>query len=86
VRVIGGGHSWTPMVNSSDHLLSLDEFDRIISIDKEKLQATFEAGIRIGSLARALEPHGLGIQNMGTTDKQSFVTYCLCFVSLASHP
>lgn len=62
------------MTQTKDNLISLDTFDKIISIDVEKLQATFQVGIRIANLARELEPFGLALRNMGTTDKQSYET------------
>jgi hypothetical protein len=75
VRVFGAGHSWTPLVGSSKgrptHLINLDNYNRLVAVDKEKMQATVQAGIRLRQLTRVLASVGLGLSNMGTIDEQS---------------
>lgn len=71
IRVVGAGHSFTPLVQTNDLLLSLDRLSGIISIDKEKREATVWAGTRLKALGALLHSHGLAMENLGDIDVQS---------------
>lgn len=71
VRVIGSGHSFTKLCPTDDYMISLDEYQGIISVDKEKLQATVKAGSKLKYLNGLLADHGLASPNMGDIDVQS---------------
>lgn len=71
VRVIGGGHSFSPLVATGDHLMSLDEYQGVVRADAETGLVTLRGGTRLWSIAAALEPYGLALEVMGDIDHQS---------------
>ncbi|EJN06330.1 D-arabinono-1,4-lactone oxidase [Phyllobacterium sp. YR531] len=72
IRIVGTGHSFTPLVKSDGTILSLDNFSGLISHDKETLQARVGTGTKIGALAKLLHGVGQALPNMGDIDKQAF--------------
>ncbi len=71
VRVMGAGHSWSEAIVTDDTLLSLDDLDRVLSVDRDALQVTVQAGIRLKDLISALEQQGLALANLGSIAEQS---------------
>ena len=71
VRIIGSGHSFTPLSLTDDFLISLDNYQGIIHIDKEKLTATVKAGTKLHLLNELLFEQGLAMPNMGDINQQS---------------
>jgi len=71
VRVAGAGHSFTPLVQSNDVLLSLDGLQGIEKIDAGRGTVTVLGGTRLKSLGEALYAHGLAQENLGDIDVQS---------------
>lgn len=71
LRVVGAGHSFTPLVPSAGMIISLDRISGLRSHDAEKCQATFGAGTRLRDLTPALQGIGQALVNMGDIDKQS---------------
>src|SRR6266567_8953357 len=71
VRVAGAGHSFTPLVQSDDVLLSLDELQGIEKIDAEQGTVTVRGGTRLKNLGKALYANGLAQENLGDIDVQS---------------
>ncbi len=47
VRVVGAGHSFTPLVQTDDVLVSLDDLQGIETIDTERGTATVLGGTRL---------------------------------------
>ncbi|EBX4817080.1 oxidoreductase, partial [Salmonella enterica subsp. enterica serovar Newport] len=72
VRILGTGHSFTPLVKSDGAILSLDHFKGIRAHDRQRLTLTAGAGTKIGVLARAMYDVGQAFPNMGDIDKQAF--------------
>ncbi len=71
IRVIGTGHSFTRLCETSDILISLDHYKGIVSVDRGRKEVTVRAGTKIyefGELAHAL---GLAQENLGDIDRQS---------------
>lgn len=71
IRVVGSGHSFTPLVYTDSILISLDKLSGIVSIDKPNLRATIKAGTKIHNLGEMLWEHGMSLENQGDIDKQS---------------
>jgi FAD-linked oxidoreductase len=71
VRVVGSGHSFTPLVQTDGVLLSLDNYTGITAVDPEKLQVTVRAGTKIRQLGDELFSYGLAQPNLGDIDVQS---------------
>ena len=52
IRVMGTGHSFTALCPTDDILVSLDEYQGIISVNKEQCQATVKAGTKLNNLEK----------------------------------
>ena len=71
VRVVGAGHSFTPIARSDDVLISLDNMQGLESIDTERGTATVLGGTKLKYLGEALFEHGMAQENLGDIDVQS---------------
>jgi len=73
VKVVGSGHSWTPIGLTDGVMLNLDKFNKVLSIDASAKTVTVQAGIRIRDLSAALAAHDppLALRNTGVLDRQS---------------
>jgi FAD-linked oxidoreductase len=71
MRVAGSGHSFTPLVQSNDVLISLEEMQGIESIDAERGTVTVLGGTVLKNLGDMLFEHGLAQENLGDIDMQS---------------
>lgn len=71
IRVIGSGHSFSPVAECEDMLVSLDKLEGLISVDASTLQACFFAGTKLSRVGPLLHAHGLALPNMGDIDQQS---------------
>ncbi|TMF51619.1 MAG: FAD-binding protein, partial [Chloroflexi bacterium] len=58
VRVVGSGHSFTPLVQTDDVLMSLDNLQGIESIDIERGVATVLGGTKLKLLGDTLFARG----------------------------
>jgi len=70
-RVVGAGHSFTPIARSDDTLLSLDEMQGIESVDTKNNTATVWGGTKLKALGELLYERGLAQENLGDIDVQS---------------
>ena len=61
IRVVGAGHSWSPIAYSEDIQISLDLFSGVVRVDEERLLATVKGGTTIDELNRALASKGLAV-------------------------
>lgn len=71
VRVVGSGHSFTPLVQTDDVLVSLEHLQGIEEIDNECGTVTVLAGTQLSTLGEALYAHELAQENLGGIDAQS---------------
>jgi FAD-linked oxidoreductase len=71
LRVAGSGHSFTPIVQSNDILMSLEEMQGIESIDSERGIVTILGGTVLKNLGEMLFEHELAQENLGDIDVQS---------------
>jgi FAD-linked oxidoreductase len=71
VRVVGSGHSFTPLVQIDDILMSLDGLQGIELVDAEHQTVTVLGGTRLKQLGDALLERGLAQENLGDIDVQS---------------
>src|SRR5690242_5161117 len=71
LRVVGAGHSFTPLAWTDGLLVSLERYGGLEHVDSEARQATARAGTRIKALGELLFSHGLGQENLGDIDVQS---------------
>jgi len=71
VRVVGSGHSFMPLAQTDDILLSLDGVQGIESIDEAAGTADVLGGTKLKLLGDELLAHGLAQENLGDIDVQS---------------
>lgn len=71
VRVVGAGHSFSPLVSDAQMLISLDRMTGLIEADRESRTATVWAGTRLKALGEMLYAEGLAMENLGDIDVQS---------------
>ncbi len=71
IRIIGTGHSFTPLCKTDDILISLDKFQGLVNTNKDKVQATVKAGTKLNYLGELLFKEGMAMENLGDIDVQS---------------
>ncbi len=71
LRVSGTGHSFTPLVETRDVLVSLDGFQGIESVDRATGRAVIRAGTKLHALGEPLLAQGLAMRNLGDVDVQA---------------
>ena len=71
IRVVGAGHSFTPIAFGPEHLVNLDELRGIVAVDAASQRVRFHAGTRLRDIPDLLLPHGLALPNQGDVNPQS---------------
>lgn len=71
IRLVGHGHSFMPLIDTKDILVSLDKYQGIVEADVANCQAVVKAGTKIQALTNMLYDYGMGLANQGDIDKQS---------------
>lgn len=71
IRVVGSGHSFTPVVHTNDVLVSLDQLAGIEKVDQSTHTVGVWAGTKLSDLSAALHEQGWAQENLGDIDKQS---------------
>jgi FAD-linked oxidoreductase len=71
VRVVGSGHSFTPLVQTDDILMSLDGLQGILAVDSAAGTAHVLGGTQLKRLGDDLLTRGLAQENLGDIDVQS---------------
>jgi L-gulonolactone oxidase len=65
VKVVGTGHSFTDIACTDGVLISLAEYYRVLSVDRERSRVSVQAGIPLRVLNQALASRGLAMENLG---------------------
>jgi FAD/FMN-containing dehydrogenase len=71
VRVVGAGHSSSPLVQTEDYLLSLKHFRGVEYPDMKTHRATVPAGMTVKEAGKDLFRYGLAMHNTGDVDVQT---------------
>ena len=71
VKVIGSGHSFTDIGCTDGCLIKLDNYNKVLDVDREAATITVQAGITILQLSDALAHFGLALENMGDVGYQT---------------
>jgi L-gulonolactone oxidase len=68
LKVVGGGDSYNDIFCPGEYgfLVSLEKFNKLLNVDKEKATATFEGGMMIPDLINQLKKYDLALSNLGT--------------------
>jgi FAD-linked oxidoreductase len=71
IRVVGGGHSFSPLVATDGLILSLDRLQGVIDIDAASRTARLHGGTRLFAIGAALAAAGFAMENLGDINVQS---------------
>jgi FAD-linked oxidoreductase len=71
VRVVGSGHSFTPLAQTDDALMTLDGMQGIVAVDEERRTVRVRGGTWLKTLGNDLLARGLAQENLGDIDVQS---------------
>jgi FAD/FMN-containing dehydrogenase len=71
IRVVGAGHSSSPLVRTDDTLVSLARFQGLIEHDAPSHTAVVGAGMLVKDVGVALHDVGLALHNTGDVDVQT---------------
>ncbi|WP_336955766.1 D-arabinono-1,4-lactone oxidase [Acinetobacter johnsonii] len=71
IRVVGAGHSFTPLVCTDATLVSLNQISGVASSDTAHSRCSLYAGTRLYNLDQYLEPINQALMNQGDIDQQS---------------
>lgn len=71
VRVVGAGHSFTPLVQTDDILISLENLQGVTDVNAEQYTVTVRGGTWLKNLGNDLFKRGLAQENLGDINVQS---------------
>ncbi|KAF2216383.1 hypothetical protein CERZMDRAFT_33989 [Cercospora zeae-maydis SCOH1-5] len=73
IVVVGCGHSPSDLTCTSSWMVNLDEYQRVLKVDKTNKTLLVEGGIRLRKLNEEANKHGFTMPNLGSIDEQSIV-------------
>lgn len=78
LRVVGGGDSYNDIFcpNDGGLLVSLEKYNKLLHVDKINQTATFEGGMMMPDLIKALRAYDLSVSNLGTNIFDSVAGSC----------
>jgi xylitol oxidase len=76
IRALGTRHSFNDIADSPGDLISMERFDNVVALDRERLTVTVEAGVRYGQLARWLHGEGYALHNLASLPHISVAGAC----------
>jgi alditol oxidase len=76
VRVLGTGHSFSRIADTSGDLVCVTELPQEAVVDRERATVTVSAGMRYGELAGRLRREGLALHNLGSLAHISVAGAC----------
>ncbi len=71
LRPVGAGHSFTPLVQTDQVMVSLNDLAGLLSVDSDGRSARVRAGTNLKQLGEMLFQQGLAQENLGDIDVQS---------------
>jgi xylitol oxidase len=66
IKVLGTRHSFNGIADCTESLISLQNLNRVISLDRTHNKVTVEAGIRYGELGQYLHANGYALHNLAS--------------------
>lgn len=76
LKALGTRHSFNDIADSPGDLISLEHFNKIVTLDSERRTVTVEAGVRYGRLARWLHTEGYALHNLASLPHISVAGAC----------
>lgn len=71
LRPVGSGHSFTPLVPTTGHLVVLDQLTGLLSTDQDRMRATVATGTTLGEMGPMLNQVGQHMLNLPDIDRQT---------------
>jgi FAD/FMN-containing dehydrogenase len=71
LRVMGSGHSFTPIVQTDHTLVDISALSGVTTADAHTRRATIRAGTPLSEIGAPLWQHGLSLANQGDVDTQT---------------
>lgn len=71
LRVVGAGHSFSPVAQPKEILMSLERLRGILAFDEDAMEVKIAAGTPLWQVGPALLPRGVALANMGDVHAQS---------------
>jgi FAD-linked oxidoreductase len=71
IRVVGSGHSFSPLVATDSVLILLNRYTGLERVDREACTATAKAGTKLKALGELLFAQGFAQENLGDINEQS---------------
>ena len=71
VRVLGSGHSWSPIATTDGMLISLYHYHGLVSHDLVKKQVTVRGGTTIAEINALLDEQGWSLSNLPSVSDQT---------------
>jgi xylitol oxidase len=66
VRVLGSGHSFNGIADTSEDLISIQNLEQELAIDPERHTATVSGGVRYGQICEQLQAAGYALHNLAS--------------------
>lgn len=76
LRALGTRHSFNGIADSTEDIVSLEHFNRVVALDGERRAVTVEGGIKYGQLGRYLHEEGYAIHNLASLPHISVAGAC----------
>ena len=76
VRVLGSGHSFNRIADTTGALLSVADLPRVVEIAADRQSVRVSSGLRYGEVTAALEENGLALHNLGSLPHISVAGAC----------
>jgi xylitol oxidase len=76
LKVLGSRHSFNAIADSSEDLISLERFEHVVAVDRERRTATVDAGITYSQLCVQLHDQGYALHNMASLPHISVAGAC----------
>lgn len=73
IVVVGSGHSPSNLTCTSSWMVNLDDYGRVLKVDKQRKTFLVEGGIRLRDMNQEAHTYGLSMPNLGSIDAQSIV-------------
>lgn len=77
IKGLGSRHSFNHVGDSDETILSMNNMDNIVELDKDNLTITVEGGITYGALSTYLHGQGFALHNLASLPHISVVGACM---------
>jgi len=76
LRVLGSRHSFNGIADCDEDLISLEQLDQVVALDRERHMVTIEGGVRYGPLCQYLQREGYALHNLASLPHISVAGAC----------